>query len=336
MGLPRMREPLRYNAFSTYLRERFGKRIRKIPLDAGFGCPHRNGPGGRQGPGCTYCSNDAFSPSSRPEPPPLEEQIAAGIRQGRRRCNAAGFIAYFQAFSNTYGPVPILRERYDVIRRFPEIRALAVGTRPDCVDGAVLDLLESYCAEYEVWIEYGLQSASEETLLRIRRGHTVAAFLEAIEKTARKPNLKICVHVILGLPGEGHAQMTATARLLAGLPVHGVKIHHCHVIRGTPLAEEYLRGEVQPMACSTYVSCVCDFLELLPWQITVQRLVGEAPEELLLAPRWDRTKAQVLEDIQTELVRRESRQGARDPGVSYQGSGFRPSHPDPKTQSLRK
>ena len=325
-----MRESLRYNAFSAYLRQRFGGIIQKIPLDAGFGCPHRAGPGGRQGPGCIYCANEAFSPASGQEPPSLEEQLSSGIRKGLQRYHATGFIAYFQAFTNTYDPVPILRERFDEIRRFPEIRALAVGTRPDCVDEAVLDLLESYCTDYEVWVEYGLQSASEETLVRIRRGHTVADFLEAVEKTTRRPNLKICVHVILGLPGEGREQMMATARLLAGLPVCGVKVHHCHVIRGTPLAGEYLEGSYQPLACSTYVSHVCDFLEFLPWQVTIQRLVGEAPGNLLLAPRWDRTKAQVIEDVQKELVRRESRQGARDPGTSCQGSVFRPNHPGPE------
>ncbi|MEW6442741.1 MAG: TIGR01212 family radical SAM protein [bacterium] len=308
-------EPVRYHAFSAYLRERFGGRIRRIPLDAGFGCPHRGGgPTGRQGSGCIYCANEAFSPGSGADPLPLEEQLARGIRlaqASRRRPRAAGFIAYFQAFSNTYGPVRVLKERYDVIRRFPEIRVLAVGTRPDCVDGAVLDLLGSYCADYEVWIEYGLQSASDKTLERIRRGHTVAAFVQAVEETARRPDLKICTHVILGLPGEGHEEMMGTARFLSGLPLHGVKIHHGHVVRGTPLADEYLKGAYRPLEYADYLGCVCDFLELIPWKLTIQRLVGEAPAALLLAPHWGRTKTQILGDIQGELARRGSRQGAR-------------------------
>ena len=145
---------------------------------------------------------------------------------------------------------------------------------------------------------------------RIRRGHTVEDFLGAVERTSRRP-IRICVHVILGLPGETHGEMMETAKLLAGLPLHGVKIHHCHVVRGTPLAESYEKGEYHPLAYSEYLRCVCDFLEYLPWPITIQRLLGEAPRDLLLAPKWPRTKEQILEEIQAELERRGTRQGTR-------------------------
>jgi radical SAM protein (TIGR01212 family) len=242
----------------------------------------------------------------------VEEQITRGIRFGRKRYRAGGFFAYFQAYTTTYAPPEALRERYEVIRRFPEVVGLAVGTRPDCVDEAVLDLLASYAGDYEVWVEYGLQSASDATLERIRRGHSVEAFLQALTRTASRPIL-ICVHVILGLPGEGHEEMMETARLLAGLPIHGVKIHHCHVIRGTPLAEDYLQGRYAPLEYSRYLACACDFLENLPWPITIQRLVGEASPELLLAPDWGQDKARVLRDIQTEMERRGSYQGKHAP-----------------------
>lgn len=307
------REPhLRYHAFNSYLRKRYRGRIQKIPLDAGFGCPHRAGKHHRQGEGCIYCSNAAFSPQTRPATPTVKEQLALGIRHGKKRYRARGFIAYFQAYTNTFGPLDLLRERYDRIRGFPEIVGLAVGTRPDCVDESVLDLLESYSDSYEVWVEYGLQSAHNETLARIRRGHSVEDFLWAVERTARRRML-VCVHVILGLPGESREEMMETASLLAGLPIQGIKIHHCHVIRDTPLAHEYQRGSYRPLEYEEYLDCVCDFLEYIPWPITIQRLFGEAPKELLLAPAWGQTKSGILQDIQKELIRRGSRQGMKAP-----------------------
>jgi radical SAM protein (TIGR01212 family) len=302
--------PLRYNAFNRYLRRRYGGRIQKIPLDAGFGCPHREGRDGRQAGGCIYCENASFSPGSGPQPLPLAEQLERGIRQGLRRYKARGFIAYFQAYTNTYGPPELLRERFDVIRDFPGVVGMAVGTRPDCVDPEVLDLVHAYCGRYEVWMEYGLQSGNDHTLRRIQRGHLVADFLRAVELTSRRGML-ICAHVILGLPGEGRREMMHTARLLAGLPVHGVKIHHCHVIRGTPLEEEYNRGRYRPMVYEPYLSQVCDFLEVLPWPITIHRLMGDAPAALLAAPKWKQTKPDLLRDVQAELVRRGTCQGAR-------------------------
>ncbi len=303
---------LRYHRFRDYLLRKYGRRIHKIPLDAGFGCPHRKGVDQRQGSGCIYCENASFSPHarSRRSPPPLEEQIARGIRYAGKRYRARGFFAYFQAYTNTYGPVDLLEERFSTIRRFPEVVGLAVGTRPDCMDEAALDLLEDFSQGYEVWVEYGLQSAHDRTLERIRRGHSVDDFLRAVEQTARRPIL-ICVHIILGLPGETHEDMLQTAEFLAGLPIQGVKIHHCHVIRGTPLADLYFRGEYQPLEYAEYLRCVCDLLECLPWPITIQRLMGDAPRDLLLAPEWGGNKERVLTAIQLELERRGTRQGIR-------------------------
>jgi radical SAM protein (TIGR01212 family) len=302
----------RYHRFRDYLQARYGRRIHKISLDAGFGCPHREGLDHRQGQGCVYCENAAFSPNARKgaPPPPLEEQLSRGILFGGKRYRAQGFFAYFQAYTNTFGPLESLEQAYGVIRGFSEVVGLAVGTRPDCAGDPVLDLLESFSRDYEVWVEYGLQSACNRTLDRIRRGHTVQDFIDAVERTARRP-IRICAHVILGLPGETRAEMMETAKLVARLPVQGVKIHHCHVIRGTPLAESYQKGEYHPLGYNEYLRCVCDFLEILPWPITIQRLLGEAPRDLLLAPDWGRDKGRVLAEIQAELERRETRQGAR-------------------------
>jgi len=303
---------LPYNGFSRYVRRRFGGRIQKIPLDAGFGCPHRSGKDGRQGKGCIFCENRAFSPSSKGSPPSLAEQIEQGIRQGKRRYRPLGYMAYFQAYTNTFGPPTLLRQRYDIIRNYPEIVGLAVGTRPDCAGDQVLDLLEGYCSDYEVWLEYGLQSGSNETLRRIRRGHSVEDFVRAVERTARHSML-VCAHVVLGLPGEGHRQMMDTAQLLAGLPIQGVKIHHCHVIRGTPLAEEHARGRYHALEYERYLSLVCDFLEILPWPITIHRLMGEAPDPWLVAPRWSQTKADFIRDLQQLMARKGSIQGSKSP-----------------------
>jgi len=311
----------RYHAFSDYLRRRYGKRIQKIPLDAGFGCPHRTGSDQRSGAGCSYCSNAAFSPHAGPKTAPtLEEQLKLGIRAGRKRYRADGFIAYFQAYTNTFAEAAVLRARYDAIRAFPEIVGLAVGTRPDCAPEEALELLESYSREYEVWIEYGLQSANNSTLERVRRGHTAEDFLEAARRTAKR-RLNICAHVILGLPGEGPDEMMRTARFVAQLPIQGIKIHHCHVVRGTPLAEEWRQGNYRPLAYEEYLARVCEFLELIPWRITIQRLFGEAPEELLLAPKWDRRPSAIRRDIQDELVRRGSRQGSRGPAAPEGAAG---------------
>jgi len=317
---------LRYHSFNQYLQGKWGYRIHKIPLDAGFGCPTRLGRS-RAGAGCIYCENSAFSPQSRHAvPPPLREQIRAGIIHGSGRYKAKGFIAYFQAFTNTYAPLHVLRERYDVIRGFPEIRGLAIGTRPDCVSDGILDLIESYSKEYEVWVEYGLQSASNETLHRIRRGHTVEQFLDAVDTTTQR-NLLICVHVILGLPGEGHTEILETARLLAGIPIHGVKIHHCHVVRDTPLAEWYREGRYQPPEKAEYITWVCDFLEQLPERILIHRLLGDAPQGLLIAPAWAQDKTEILKEIQAELERRGTHQGSK---VECQSVGARPVGCPPK------
>jgi len=306
--------PFPYHSFNRYLRRRYGTQVRKIALDAGFGCPHREAGTAvrekRQGPGCIYCNNESFSPYAGLKPPPVQEQLAMGISQASKRTHTRRFIAYFQAYTNTYGPVSLLKNRYDMIRRFPEVVGLTVGTRPDCVSEETLDLLESYSNDYEVWVEYGLQSAHNTTLEEIHRGHTVEDFLEAIRLTASRKIL-ICVHIILGLPGEGRHEMLETAKLLAGLPIQGIKIHHCHVVKGTLLAERFLKGAYRPLELSQYIQVVADILERLPWPITIQRLLADASGDFLLAPRWGQAKTRIIEAIQQELYQRRSRQGKK-------------------------
>ncbi len=297
----------RYHPFGTYLRGRFGRRVWKVAVDAGMTCPNRDGTLGTGG--CTYCRREAHLPGGS-TPPPVEEQIADGIERLRSLRKAERFIVYFQAGTNTYAPAKELRKLYDLVRLFDGVVGLAVGTRPDCLGDGVLDLLEGYTADYEVWLELGLQSAHDTTLRAINRGHDVAAFLDAYRRAQRRP-LKLCVHVILGLPGEGRDRILETVRLLAALRPEGVKLHPLQVLRGTPLEKNYLSGGFEALGFEEYVGLACDALELLPPETTIQRLTAEAPPELLLAPDWCADKRAVLAAVDAELGRRDTRQGSR-------------------------
>ncbi len=298
----------RYYSFGRYVRQRFGCRVHKVALHAGFTCPNRDGSRGRGG--CTFCNNAGFSPNARAEPAEIRQQLAAGIAAARRRRKAERFIAYFQAYSNTYAPIDRLRELYDEAWRFPEVVGMSVGTRPDCVDAAKIDLIAGYTSRGEVWIEYGLQSIHDQTLAAINRCHSYREFLEAVELT-RERGIKICVHTILGLPGETREMMLATHERLAELGIDGIKLHLLHVMRDTVMAEQYRRGEISLLERGEFVGLVCDVLERLPPTVVIQRMHADAPTDILLAPQWCLDKAGVLNDIQGELVRRDSWQGKR-------------------------
>lgn len=296
----------RYASFSRYLRGRFGCRVRRVPLDGGFTCPVRDG--SLSAGGCLYC--DERGASSSPPGVPVREQLLRGIESARRRYGAKKFIAYFQAFTGTYGPPGELARRYAEGTDHPDVVALAIATRPDCAGEAALDAVAPFAARMETWIEYGLQSAHDGTLRLLRRGHTAAAFADAARRTAAR-GIKVCAHVIIGLPGETGEMERDTARFLASLPVSGVKIHLLHVLRGSALDELHRRGGVALLSRDDYARRVCDVLELLPPEIVIQRLTGEAPPGRLVAPLWALRKQEVLGAIAAELDRRGSRQGAR-------------------------
>jgi len=299
------KDDLRYYGFSRYLRRRFGCRVHKVTLHAGFTCPNRDGSVGVGG--CTFCNNAGFSPNARIEPAEIARQLARGIEAARRR-KAEKVIAYFQAYTNTYGPLDHLKVLYDQVWRFPDVVGMSIGTRPDCVNREIIDLVAGYTDRGEVWIEYGLQSAFDRTLEAVNRGHTYAQFLEAIDLT-RGRGLKICVHTILGLPGEDREMMLETHRRLADLPVDGVKIHLLHIMRDTVMAGQYARGEVELLSRLQYVSLVVDVLEVLRPDVVIQRMHADAPRELLVAPLWCLDKNGVLDDIRREQARRDSWQG---------------------------
>ncbi len=298
----------RYYQFSEYLKERFGCKVYKVTIDAGFTCPNRDGELGWGG--CTYCNNMGFSANTRHAPLPIAEQVEGGMAFMRKRYKAEKFIAYFQAYTNTYAPIDTLRAYYDAALAFEDIVGLSIGTRPDCVPEPVLDMIKGYRTTHEVWIEYGLQSIHDATLRRVNRGHDYAAFLDALERTLRR-GLKVCVHVILGLPGESHADMMATARAVGQMDIDSLKIHLMHVLRNTPLEKDLSEGRFKPLEFDEYVGLVCDFLEYIPPRISIQRLTADGPRSILLAPKWSTQKRKIIAAIDAELERRDSHQGSR-------------------------
>src|SRR5919108_199623 len=227
----------RYYAFSRFLKQRFGTKVYRVTVDAGFTCPNVDGTVAVGG--CVYCDNRSFSPNRRLPRTPVREQVRRGVAILQERYRADRFLAYFQAATNTYAPVEKLRRLYDEALGHPQIVGLAVGTRPDCVPDPVLDLLEGYARDRYVCLELGLQSVHDRSLDWMNRGHHFDAFLDAVQRCQGR-GLDLCIHVILGLPGESTDDMLATADALARLPVQAVKIHNLHVVPDTPLERAYL------------------------------------------------------------------------------------------------
>jgi radical SAM protein (TIGR01212 family) len=296
---------MHYYSFSTYLKERFHAKVKRLSLDAGFSCPNKDEKGNG---GCIFCNELGFSRYAG-ENKPLKDQIEESIGFARKK-GAEKFIAYFQNATNTYAEPARLKEAYDIIRGYPDIVALSISTRPDCVDDEKLDLIRSYARDYEVWVEYGIQTIHDRTLKNISRGHTFARSEEAITKTAGK-GVKVGAHVILGLPGETTENMVETARKLSELPVSGVKLHVLHVLKGTPLEEMYARGEVRLLERDEYVNIACDFLENLRPDCVIMRLVSDANKEFLVAPEWINEKLPVINQIESEFSVRKTHQGSK-------------------------
>jgi radical SAM protein (TIGR01212 family) len=314
----------RYRDFNGYLREIFGERVQKIPLDAGLTCPNRDGT--ISGEGCIFCDGRGSGTGAMiNEGLSIDEQMVRGRQFAEKRYGAKKFIAYFQSFTNTYAPLERLKDLYDQALKHPGVVGLSVATRPDCVGDDVLELLSTYRKDHLVWIEYGLQSAHDVTLSKINRGHDVACFERGV-RMADKQGLNVCTHIILGLPGESRDMMLETARFLSVLPIKGVKIHLLYVVKGTPLASLYQKKTLsspkkktlsspkknfQCLERDVYIERVVDVLERLRPDIIIHRLTGDPVGEELVAPLWAKQKTENLNLIRKRLEERDTWQGMK-------------------------
>ena len=297
----------RYNAFSEELKRVFGCRVQRLSVDAGFTCPNRDGSVGVEG--CIFCGGKGSGSFGILQGAGVAEQLEHAKEVMVRKYKAARFIAYFQSYSNTYAPTGRLRALYDEALAVPDVVGLIDGTRPDCLPEETLDLLAEYARRSYFWLELGLQSPLDRTLDAIGRGHDIASFTAAVAG-CRQRGIRVCAHLILGLPGESRQEMLSGAEFLNQSGVEGVKIHLLHVMRGTRLADGYLAGEVRMLDRDEYVGLVCDFLERLDPGIVVQRLTGDGNRQDLIAPLWSLAKFEVLNCIDYELERRGTRQGS--------------------------
>lgn len=296
----------RYTDYNTYLRNLYGQRVQKIAVDAGLSCPNRDGTLSSEG--CIYCNAKGSGSGLWQKGMSIKEQIAAKKIGAIKKYKAKKFLAYFQSYSNTYAPVSRLKKMYDQALSEEGMVGMAIGTRPDCIDAEKLDLLQSYAANYLVWLEYGLQSVHEKTLSLINRRHTFEDFINAVELTKNR-GINICTHIILGLPGEDRTMMLDSAKVLADLGVNGIKIHLLYVIKDTALDKMWKDKNYTPMTQNAYVETVCDLIERLPKEMIIQRITGDPHLDELRAPQWAGRYRETFNLIQDELEKRDTYQG---------------------------
>ncbi len=318
----------RYNQYSAHLKQKFGVKVYKITLDAGFSCPNRDGninilnsnmclqdENGEKLNGCIFCDEGGSFSQAHSNQLSIEEQLKTGIETLSKKFKAKKFMSYFQAYSNTYKPVNELEKIYSSALKHPDIVGISIGTRPDCVDKDKCKLIADFKNDYYTWIEYGLQSIHDKTLKEINRGHDFNCFLKAYD-LAKNEGINVCAHVILGLPGETKDDMLKTAQKLTQLKVDGVKIHMLCALKGTRLSQLYNSGKISLMTEEEYLNTVCDFLEILPPETTIHRLAGNGLRTELIAPRWIQKKLDALNKIDKKLEYRNSWQGKYQKSIS--------------------
>jgi uncharacterized protein len=307
-SLPVNRTTRRYNAFGQLMKDLFGQAVYKVNVDAGFTCPNRDGTVSVGG--CIYCNNDSFRPSACTSTASVRDQIEKGIPYLRRRYGAEKFIVYFQPFTNTYAPVGTLERLYREALEQPGVVGLAIGTRPDCVDEEKIALLEELATDRFILVEYGLQSIHDRTLAFINRGHDYDCFKRTLAMSAGR-GIKIGAHLILGFPTETRDDMLAMADELSGLPLGFLKLHQLQVIKDTALADLFAAKPFATLGYEEYIALVADFLERLSPDIVLQRLFAAAPDDILVAPVWNKTRSEFLNDLDAYLERTEIHQGKR-------------------------
>ena len=298
-----------YNSYANYTRKKFGQRIQKISVNAGFTCPNRDGKVAYGG--CTYCNNDSFSPNHLDPGESIRSQVSQGMKFLKKRYKTDQFIAYFQAYSNTYASLEHLKTLYEAALDFPEVIGLTIGTRTDCMDSEILAYLNELGKKYYITIEYGLESMHDETLRRINRGHDFSNWKETIALTKDYSNIHICAHLIFGLPGETRSMMMQNVEEINKSGINYLKLHQLHIVKNTVLEVEYRKKSFPLFSYADYLSLVVDFLEKLDPEIVIQRLFGEAHPRILIAPHWNVTASQVISDIKIEFNKRGTWQGSK-------------------------
>ena len=300
----------RFNAYSNYFRAIYGARVQKVSIDAGFTCPNRDGSKGRGG--CTYCNNDAFNPSYCKPEKSVTQQIEEGILFHKWRYKeAVSYLAYFQAFSNTYADIGKLKALYSEALSCPGVIGLIIGTRPDCIDREKLEYLRELSEKNYIAVEYGIESCYDRTLARINRGHTFGEVKEALRLTAEY-GIRSGAHFIFGLPGETRNEMLDQAEIISGLPLHTVKFHQLQIIKGTKMEKEYSDHpeDFELFAWDEYLSFFISFLERLNPDIVVERFTGEAPPGFLKEQRWGKKRTdQIVSIIESEMEKIDTWQG---------------------------
>lgn len=306
MQTPRLWGDKRFHTWNYEMRSQFQDKVFKVMLDAGFTCPNRDGTIAKGG--CTFCSargSGDFAGSRRDD---LVTQFNTIRDRQHLKWPNAKYIGYFQAYTNTYAPVEVLREYYEVILKQPGVVGLSIATRPDCLPDDVIEYLAELNERTYLWVEMGLQTIHDSTSELINRAHDTECYLRAVEKL-RSHNIRVCTHIIYGLPQEDHEMMLATGKAVSRMDVQGVKIHLLHLMRKTPMVKQYEAGLLRFLERDEYVNLIVDTLEFLPPEMIIHRLTGDAPRELLIGPKWSLDKWPVLNGIDAELKRRDTWQG---------------------------
>ena len=297
-----------YNEFGTYLRGIFGCKVQKITIDAGFTCPNRDGKVGRGG--CTYCNNQTFNPAYCHRHLPVREQMIEGISFFAHKYPTMRYLAYFQAYTNTYDSLDKLKERYEEALEVDGCVGIVIGTRPDCMPEELLDYLQELSQRTFVLVEYGIESTDDATLLRINRGHDYACAADAVKRTAAR-GIPVGAHIILGLPGEDRDALMHQASILSQLPITTLKLHQLQLIRGTRMAKEYEESpdDFSLFALDDYIETVIDYIERLRPDIVLERFASQSPKELLIAPDWGVKNHELVDKVKRRMRERSTYQG---------------------------
>jgi len=295
----------RYHTLDYHLKKRFGKKVYKAVIDAGFTCPNLDGRASYGG--CFYCLSGSgeFTNDSRLS---VTEQLNKEYERISKKCAHPKLIAYFQAHTNTYAPIEVLRKKYEEALSFPNIVGLSIATRPDCIDKETADLLEEFSKKTYLTVELGLQTVNDETAKNFNRGYTYDTFLYAYNLLKEK-NIRICIHIINGLLGESKDDMINTAKTVGALQPDAVKIHLLHILKGTQYEKEYNENRLVPLKKDEYIDIVIRQLELLPQKTVIERITGDGSKENLIAPKWSLDKISVLGAIDKEMAQRNTHQG---------------------------